>query len=358
MWRFLNYLLYPFSVLYGLVLWLRNRLYDNGLLTSVEFDLPVIAVGNLSVGGTGKTPHVEYLIRLLKGHYNIATLSRGYNRKTKGFLLAKENTTAADIGDEPMQFHQKYPDITVCVGEERMLAVPELLGDRPETQVILLDDAFQHRSIKPGLNLMVTDYSRLFTRDHVVPFGRLREGRKGYQRANGIIVSKCPPGLTQQEQEKIRAEIRPLQQQRLFFTTLRYGRPVDMLTNETAVIPADAGILVVCGIARPEPLVQHLLQQHQNVHLLPFPDHYYYTQKDLDKIQTELDRIDGTQKVIVTTEKDAVRLHLLKERIGRIQLPFAVIPVEVAFLAGEEESFNSFIFDYVANGLLTAANEA
>ncbi len=184
----------PVFLLYGLVLWIRNRLYDNGVLTSVEFDLPVIAVGNLSVGGTGKTPHVEYLIRLLKGPYNIATLSRGYNRRTKGFLLAKADTTAADIGDEPMQFHRKFPGITVCVGEERMLAVPELLGERPETQVILLDDAFQHRSIKPGLNLMVTDYSRLFTRDHVVPFGRLREGRKGYHRANGIIVRQMPAG--------------------------------------------------------------------------------------------------------------------------------------------------------------------
>lgn len=358
MWRYLNYLLYPFSLLYGLVLWIRNRLYDNGLLTSVEFDLPVIAVGNLSVGGTGKTPHVEYLIRLLKGHYNIATLSRGYNRKTKGFLLAKENTTAADIGDEPMQFHQKFPDITVCVGEERMLAVPELLGDRPETQVILLDDAFQHRSIKPGMNLMVTDYSRLFTRDHVVPFGRLREGRKGYQRANGIIVSKCPPALGRQEQEKIRAEIQPLPHQQLFFTTLRYGRPLDMLTGETAEIPVDAGILVACGIARPEPLVQHLLQQYKNVHLLSFPDHYYYTRKDLDKIRLELDQLDGERKVIVTTEKDAVRLHLLREQIGQMQLPFMVVPVEVAFLSGEEESFNSFIFDYVANEMLTAENNA
>ena len=357
MWQYLNYLLYPFSLLYGLVLWIRNRLYDNGVLTSVEFDLPVIAVGNLSVGGTGKTPHVEYLIRLLKGHFNIATLSRGYNRRTKGFLLAKADTTAADIGDEPMQFHRKFPGITVCVGEERMLAVPELLGERPETQVILLDDAFQHRSIKPGLNLMVTDHSRLFTRDHVVPFGRLREGRKGYQRANGIIVSKCPPDLSRTEQDKLRAEIQPLPHQRLFFTTLHYGAPVDMLTNETAGIPGGASILVVCGIARPEPLVQHLLERYKNVHLLSFPDHYYYTQKDLDKIKLELDQLDGDQKFIITTEKDAVRLHLLHERIGAMQLPFKVMPVEVAFLSGEEESFNSFIFDYVANSMLAAENE-
>lgn len=357
MWRYLNYLLYPFSLLYGLVLWIRNRLYDNGMLTAVEFDLPVIAVGNLSVGGTGKTPHVEYLIRLLKQAYQVATLSRGYNRRTRGFLLAKADSTSADIGDEPMQFHRKFPDITVCVGEERMLAVPQLLGDRPEIQVILLDDAFQHRSIKPGLNLMVTDYSRLFTRDHVVPFGRLREGRKGYHRAGSIIVSKCPQDLSEQQRAAIRREIAPLPHQRLFFTTLSYGQPYSMLQPDAAPPPASASILVVCGIARPEPLVHHLLQQYANVHLLSFPDHYYYTQHDLDKIRLELDQMDGGQKHIITTEKDAVRLHLLKDSITAMQLPIAVVPVEVQFLFNEADSFNSYIFDYVADAMLAAENE-
>ena len=210
MLNYLKILLYPFSLLYGLVMWTRNRLYDNKVLNAVEFDLPVIAVGNLSVGGTGKTPHVEYLIRLLKDRFHIATLSRGYNRRTKGYLLADENSTASQLGDEPMQFHQKYPDISVCVGEERMLAIPQLLMERPDTQTILLDDAFQHRSVKPGMNIMITDYSRRFTKDHVVPFGRLREGRKGYERANCIIVSKCPPHLSETEKNAIRQEINPL----------------------------------------------------------------------------------------------------------------------------------------------------
>lgn len=357
MWQYLKYLLYPFSLLYGLVLWIRNRLYDNGMLTAVEFDLPVISVGNLSVGGTGKTPHVEYLIRLLKQHYRLATLSRGYNRRTKGYLLATPGSSSADIGDEPMQFHRKFPDVTVCVGEERMLAVPQLLGDRPETQVILLDDAFQHRSIKPGMNLMVTDHSRLFTRDHVVPFGRLREDRKGYHRANGIIVSKCPAKLSVQEKEAITREISPLPHQRLFFTTLQYGGLYHLFQPEPAQLPADASILVVCGIARPEPLVQHLLERYANVHLLSFPDHYYYTQKDLDKIKLELEQLDGEHKYIVTTEKDAVRLHLLRDRITGMGLPFMVLPVEVQFLFGEADSFNSYIFDYVANAMLAAENE-
>lgn len=333
------------------MLWIRNRLYDNGVLTSVEFDLPVIAVGNLSVGGTGKTPHVEYLIRLLKDHYKTATLSRGYNRKTKGYILAGPQSTAADIGDEPMQFHQKFPGITVCVGEERMLAVPQLLGDQPDTAVILLDDAFQHRSIKPGLNLMVTDHSRLFTRDHVVPAGRLREGRKGYHRADGIIVSKCPPNISLQEKAAIEREIAPLPHQRVFFTSLQYGQPYPMLPGGPAQLPPNASILVACGIARPEPLVQHLLQKHTNVHLLAFPDHYYYTQKDLDKMKLELEQLDGTHKFIVTTEKDAVRLHLLQERIEAMQLPVMVMPVEVSFLFEAAGSFNSYIFDYVAKAI-------
>ncbi len=329
-------------------MWLRNRFYDKGVLSAVEFDLPVIAVGNLSVGGTGKTPHVEYLIRLLKDYFRIATLSRGYNRKTKGFFLADGQSTAAEIGDEPMQFHQKFPGISVCVGEERMLAIPQLLMERPYIQAILLDDAFQHRSVKPGKNIMITEYNRPFTHDHVVPFGRLREGRSGYKRADVIIVSKCPANLTVTEKERFYREIDPLPHQRLFFTSLKYGGLYNMLDAEPVQLPANATVLAVCGIARPEPLVQHLKQQFANVYLLPFPDHYYYSRKDLEKIKLELEKTDGTPKIIVTTEKDAVRLHLLRDIIKELQLPIAVIPVEISFLFNEADSFNNYIFDYVA----------
>lgn len=349
---YLKILLYPFSLLYGLVMWARNRFYDKGLLTAVEFDLPVIACGNLSVGGTGKTPHVEYLIRLLKDHFRTATLSRGYNRRTSGYLLADEHSTAADIGDEPMQFHAKYPDIKVCVGEERMLAIPQLLGDEPDTQVVLLDDAFQHRSVKPGMNIMITEYSRLFTRDHVVPFGRLREGRSGYQRANCIIVSKCPPDMSLAEKAALEKEINPLPGQRLFFTTLQYGALFDMTTRQPVNVPASASVLLACGIARPEPLLEKLQQQYQKVYLLAFPDHYYYSEKDIAKIKKERDDLPGTQKMVITTEKDAVRLHLLQKELAEQNLQIAVMPVEISFLFGEAESFNNFIFDYVARQLL------
>jgi tetraacyldisaccharide 4'-kinase len=304
-------------------------------------------VGNLSVGGTGKTPHVEHLIRLLKDQFAVATLSRGYNRKTTGYILASENSNAAQIGDEPMQFHQKYPDISVCVGEERMLAIPQLLGERPDTQVILLDDAFQHRSIKPGLNIMVTDYNRRFTRDHVVPFGRLREGRKGYERANCIIVSKCPPALSEAEKAAITKEINPLPHQQLFFTTLQYGALYDMFTREQVNVSADTTLMLVCGIARPEPLLQQLKSTHNNVFLLSFPDHYYYREADLEKVRTELDNLPGTKKMVITTEKDAVRLYLMEKRLAELNISIAVIPVEISFLFGEAYSFNNYIFDYV-----------
>ncbi|UYQ95275.1 tetraacyldisaccharide 4'-kinase [Chitinophaga horti] len=348
MLRYLSSILYPFSLLYGLIMWVRNRLYDKGVLTAVDFDLPVIAVGNLSVGGTGKTPHVEYLIRLLKDHFRMATLSRGYNRKTKGFYLADEYSTAAEIGDEPMQFHQKFPGISVCVGEERMLAIPQLLMERPYIQGILLDDAFQHRSVKPGKNIMITEYSRPFFRDHVVPFGRLREGRSGYQRADVIIVSKCPDNLAVPEKEQFLKDINPLPHQRVFFTSLRYGALYNMLDGEPVHLDAGENVLVVCGIARPEPLVQHLQTRFSKVYLLPFPDHYYYSRKDLEKMKLELERTEGSPKIIITTEKDAVRLHLLRDIIKELQLPIAVLPVEISFLFNEADSFNNYIFDYVA----------
>ncbi|CAL1518055.1 tetraacyldisaccharide 4'-kinase [Chitinophaga sp. MM2321] len=348
MLKYLNLLLYPFSLLYGLIMWVRNRFYDKGVLTAVEFDIPTIAAGNLSVGGTGKTPHVEYLIRLLKDHYKVATLSRGYNRRTKGYILADENSTAADIGDEPMQFHDKFPDIKVCVGEERMLAIPQLLGDEPDTEVVLLDDAFQHRSIKPGMNILITDYKRLFTRDHVVPFGRLREGRKGYERANCIIVSKCPPDMSVAAKQALEKEINPLPHQQLFFTTLQYGALYDMITQQPVIAPASATVLLACGIARPEPLLEALKNSFEQVFLLSFPDHYYYSEKDIAKIKKELSDLPGTDKIVITTEKDAVRLHLLKKTLAEQNLQLAVMPVEISFLFGEADSFNNFIFDYVA----------
>jgi len=232
-----------------------------------------------------------------------------------------------------------------------MLAIPQLLGDEPDTQVILLDDAFQHRSIKPGLNIMITDYSRLFTRDHVVPFGRLREGRAGYHRADCIIVSKCPPAMSVAEKLALEKEINPLPHQRLFFTTLQYGALSDMMTHQPVEIPKSATVLLACGIARPEPLLEELKRRYEQVYLLSFPDHYYYAEKDIAKIKKECSDLPGSQKIVITTEKDAVRLHLLKGALTEQNLQIAVMPVEISFLFEEAELFNNFIFDYIGRHL-------
>jgi len=223
--RTIRILLFPLSLLYALVVILRNWCYDKKILASAQFNLPIICVGNLAVGGTGKSPMVELLIRMLKDRFEIAVLSRGYKRKTKGYALAGAHTTALDIGDEPMQFHSKFPDVAVAVGEERIVAIPQLLHDRPHTRAVILDDAFQHRAVRPGLNILLTDYSNLFTRDWWLPSGDLRDAPGGYRRADAIVVTKCPETLTEEERRAIMIEINPLKHQQVFFSSIRYGQP-------------------------------------------------------------------------------------------------------------------------------------
>lgn len=346
--------MYPLSLLYGVITWARNRLYDRGVLTEIEFDLPTIAVGNLSVGGTGKTPHVEYLIRLLQEHFAVGTLSRGYNRETRGYLFADEKDTALTIGDEPMLFYLHH-EVAVAVGERRALALPQLLMDAPETEVVLLDDAFQHRSIKPGLNIMVSEYQRLFTRDHIVPFGRLRESRKGYQRADCIIVSKCPD-LGEADRQRITREIGPVSGQRLYFTRFRYGSCYHLLTGEKEFILPDSKVILACGIGNPQPLIDYLSTKVPDVKLLRFPDHHYYTAEDLEKFKDGLSQMPPGFRMIITTEKDAVRLMLLGDKLAAMRLPIYVIPVEIAFLFNEKESFNEYIFNYVNHARIAQFN--
>ena len=229
--RSFRVLLFPFAVLYGIAIKIRNYLYDNEIIQSIEFNFPVICIGNISVGGTGKSPMVEYLLRLLMHRYKTATLSRGYKRKTRGYVLADDKTTALDIGDEPMQFHLKFPEVTVAVGEERAIAIPQLLFDRPETDVIILDDALQHRAIKAGFNILLTDYNNLFTRDMFLPTGDLRDSRSSYKRADIIIVTKCSDNFSGAQKEQITAEIKPTARQQLFFTGIRYGAPCHIITR-------------------------------------------------------------------------------------------------------------------------------
>lgn len=337
--------LYPLALIYGAVVWLRNRLYDSGFYSTIEFSIPVISVGNLSVGGTGKTPHIEYLVRLLQYRFKVATMSRGYKRRTQGFLLADADTNALRIGDEPMQYHMKFPELTVSVAEERMTGIPKLLQQRPSTEVVLLDDAFQHRSVKAGMNILITDYAKPFYNDRILPIGTLRESRPAYKRADVIIVSKCPENMTVQEADAMRKKIQPFAHQQVFFSKIFYETPYDF-SSKVNVSLKGKNIILVCCIAKPELLIAHIKEQANEVHVLSYPDHHYFLKKDMEEIQETYGNWDVTDKIVVTTEKDATRLHLHTERIKEWGIPVAVLPIQVSFLFNKGNEFDQLILTY------------
>jgi tetraacyldisaccharide 4'-kinase len=340
-------LLLPFSILYGLVVLLRNWLYNKNILRSTSFGLPLICVGNLSVGGTGKSPMVEFLVVHLKNRYKVATLSRGYKRKTKGYALATGETTALDIGDEPMLFHQKFPDIPVAVGEERIVAIAQLLHDRPETQVIVLDDAFQHRSIRPGLNILLTDYSNLFTRDFFLPTGDLRDAPGSYKRADIIIVTKTKSDLSQQERQEITEEIRPLPHQKVYFSCISYGTPYHITRRDFKFIDEQTEVLLVTGIANPRSLKNYLEERIQSYYMMHYNDHHIFTIDDWRDIVKRFGAMEAKKKIILTTEKDAMRLMKFKAEIDG--MPFYVMPIEHRFLFNQENEFTNKVLQFVEN---------
>lgn len=343
----LRNLLLPFTLLYGSIVWLRNRLYDSGFMSSVSFDIPVIAVGNLSVGGTGKTPHIEYLVRLLQYEYKVATMSRGYKRKTRGFLLADAQTNALKIGDEPMQYHLKFPELVVSVAEDRMTGIPSLLMSRPETEVVLLDDAYQHRSVKPGLNILITDFSNPFYKDYILPYGRLREGRVAYHRADIIVVSKCPLQLSKEQANEVRKSIAPQAHQTVFFSAIKYGMPYYFFDQSPADF-SNKKVLLISGIAKPEPMLAHIQQKAAEVHLLDYPDHHFFTERNFEEIKDTLKSWDN-DCVIVTTEKDATRLYLRRELMKSLPVPVIVLPIEVVILLNQQNEFDALVKNFVLN---------
>lgn len=342
-----RYLLLPLSWIYGAVIWLRNKLFDKNILKSAAFNFPVICVGNLATGGTGKTPLTEYLIRLLKNDYKIATLSRGYKRKTTGFAIADKDSTALEIGDEPMQLQQKFPDITIAVGEERLVSIPLLLHQRPETQVIILDDAFQHRQVRAGLNIILTDYSNLYTRDFILPAGDLRDVRSSSKRADIIIVTKCKADLNDSEKRSIIAEIEPAKNQTVYFTTIVYSKPYHLFTREEIDIKPDDGILLVCGIANPKPLKQHLTKYADSYDMLRYADHHIFHSNDLQDIRQHFNKIHSEHKVVLTTEKDAVRLAKFENELK--DFPIYVIPMRHEFLFNEAAAFEKKIRQFIVS---------
>lgn len=330
-------LLFPFSLIYGLVVLTRNFLYDKGWLSGTSFNLPVICIGNLSVGGTGKTPMVIYLASVLRERFPVAILSRGYKRKTRGYVLAGEKTTALDIGDEPMLFTKKFPGMAVAVGEERVEALPLLLQDRPDTRVVLLDDAFQHRKIVPGMNILLTEYNNLFTRDWYLPTGDLRDSKNQYTRADVIVVTKCPDNLTEKEREEMIKEINPLEHQQVFFAGIAYGTLYHILSGEKISLHHEMEALLVTGIANPIPLKNYLTEKLHSYDALVFSDHHIFSVDDLNEIRNRFNALNAANKIIITTEKDAVRLYKFGKELEN--LPLYVIPIEMKFYGHNEADF-------------------
>jgi tetraacyldisaccharide 4'-kinase len=338
-------LLLPFSLVYGLIVYFRNWMYDRKILRSASFNLPLICVGNLSIGGTGKSPMVEFLISKLKQTFQVAVLSRGYKRKTSGYTLATRESTALEIGDEPMQFFNKFPDVTVAVGEERIVAIPQLLHDKPTTQVIILDDAFQHRSVTAGFNILLTDFNNLYTRDWFLPTGDLRDQTKSARRADIILITKCPQDLSLAEKNRLVREINPGTHQQIFFTAISYGQPYQVVTRENWISAKATEVLLVTGIANPGHLKKHLEENFNGYDELAFGDHHIFTIDDLNYILKRFDQIQSPGKIIMTTEKDAVRLQKFSLQLRG--LPVFVMPIQPVFLFYEENQFTRLIATFI-----------
>lgn len=332
----LRKILFPFAVLYGFITGIRNFLYDKGILKSYSFAVPVIAVGNLSVGGTGKSPQIEYLIRLLSQNYKVATLSRGYKRKSEGFVLADADSNAETIGDEPFQFYRKFKNIQVAVDADRRNGITQLLSQSVKPDVILLDDAFQHRKVKAGFYILLTSYDDLFYNDFMLPAGNLRESRSGAKRADVIIITKCPAALSEEEQKKIKEKIsvgKPV-----FFTYIDYDNAVfsnDKELDINAIKTIDK--ILLAGIAKPEPFFAYLQAAKNNT--MVFPDHHNFTEQDIASVAAK-----AASRMVITTEKDFVRLQ---GKLPKEQLFY--LPIKSSFLKNEND-FNKTIIDYVGKG--------
>lgn len=346
--RFSRFLMFPFALIYGLGLYVRNRLYDRGIMKSEKFAIPVIAIGNLSTGGTGKTPHTEYLIKLLKDRYKVATLSRGYGRKTKGFVVASKFSSVQRIGDEPRQYIQKFEDVVVSVDEKRRRGIRKLQEKFPGLEVVLLDDAFQHRALTPGLSILLTDYRQMYTKDHLLPTGNLRDLKHEARRADIIVVTKTPRIFSPITKRSLIEELKPEPAQKVFFSYLNYGTLQPM--NHAAAMNLRKKyntLLMLAGIANTYPLEEHLTGMADELVQMVFPDHHQYTSEDLDQVTQTFSNIVTKNKVVVTTEKDAMRIRR-KELLTHFRdIPLFYIPIEVAFHKEDKSEFDNLILRYV-----------
>lgn len=347
--------LYPFSFLYGMGVRMRNMAFSWGILNSKTFDIPLISVGNITAGGTGKTPHIEYLIRLLEKEYKVGVLSRGYKRKSTGFLMVEKETPAKKAGDEPYQIKQKFPEVYMAVDKKRSRGVEEMSKEEiaPGLNIVLLDDAFQHRYVQPGLNILLINYNRLISKDKLLPAGRLREPVKGKRRAHIVIVTKCPPNIKPMEYRVLANEIDLYSFQHLYFTSFAYGeltpvfkdldvpvRPLDSLSDEDHVV-------LLTGIANPRQLKDEISTHTKNITEMSFSDHHFFSKKDINKLKKNFDALQGENKLIITTEKDAARLTELPFLDETLKRHLYCVPIEVQFLQNQQDNFNQHILGYV-----------
>ena len=347
----INRWLRPLSFLYGLGVELRSQLFELNILKSRSFTTPVISVGNITVGGTGKTPHVEYLVRLLSKEAKVAVLSRGYKRKTHGYLLADKDSTMRDIGDEPYQMKLKFPNIEVAVDANRCEGIDHLINDEQtkDTDVIILDDAYQHRYVKPGINILLVDYHRLIIYDELLPSGRLREPRESKKRADIVIITKCPDSLNPIDYRVLTKAMKLYAYQSLFFTSLHYGAPYLLFGGDETRVPKkqDSDVLLLTGIASPEQMIDDVQPNVKSLKPLTFPDHHAFSPRDIEKINNTFAAMPEESRVILTTEKDAARLRNVSGLSEEVKQRLLVLPVEVKFMLDGEEIFNDKIISYV-----------
>ena len=341
-------------MLYGLVTGVRNWLFDREIIQSTTFDIPVINVGNLAVGGTGKTPHTEYIIQSLQADWKIGMLSRGYKRETSEFCIADENTDSRKIGDEPYQIHKKFPDIAVAVHEKRVPGVKTLLKLDPKIQVIVLDDAYQHRYIHAGLSILLTDYSNLYSKDLPLPVGNLREWKSGSKRADIIVVTKCPLNLKPIDMRLIEVELKPENKQSLFFSGYVYNEITAVFPDiepETwslaKVRETKASVLLIAGIVSPEPIIEHIKKFTTKVSTVFFNDHHNFQTKDYSLIMSKFDALKSVEKIILTTEKDAARMISDTNFPEQLKSKIFALPIRVEILNNQEKLFNQKIKNYV-----------
>ncbi|MES2650306.1 MAG: tetraacyldisaccharide 4'-kinase [Bacteroidota bacterium] len=342
---FLRYFLFPISVLYGFITQVRNKLYDWGVFKSTKFDMPIICIGNLVVGGAGKTPTTEYLVRLLEGN-KIAILSRGYGRKTKGFILADEHSTAESIGDEPLQYFQKFEKITVAVCEDRTYGINQL---KHTHDVILLDDAYQHRAVKAGFNILLFEFDKLLKWQFLLPTGNLREPFSGYNRANAVLVTKSPVPVNIVDQINIRKKIDLTLEQRISFSSIKYGQLLNLASGKVGPAINEQTLFLLTGIANPKPLTAYLQQFSNTIVPFEYPDHHQFTRGNIHALVKAFNEYPAKEKIIITTEKDSKRLlgDNLKDLL--LNLPLFYLPIEIELAAKDKFTFDKNILDYVAS---------